>query len=568
MKASSPFRFFQASDLFYLFPVPLVLGALLASIQKGNGLLSTLSFSFIFLLSIFLLKIAHNGSDGGKTLGVIIALAFFLRLGVGVTLHLALPVFGHDDADDQAGYVYTDAHKRDNQAWTLATSERPILDAFSERYASDQYGGLLAFNALIYRYLSRDAQRPLMLVSFSAFFAALGVPFLWNAVRQAFGEKVAWAAAWIYALYPESLLLGASAMREPYLLTFSALALWGFVNFRAPEGHWDYPGTARSRIPHAALSRGSGAAAGSGIAGQGRWRERSEERSQSGWLWLSLGLLGMLLVSPAVALITVIILAGWVFFTREDRELSWKGILAVALLFIFGLFLLSASLNRSGEFDTTSPLHVINDWMKIAVRMNVYEIERGSGWVQKIFDEGPRWIRLPFIAIYGTAQPVLPATIIHPTRPIWTVIGFLRGLGWYALLPMLVLSFVAAARSGSRENRNLILWLSLLVWIWILIAAVRGGADLYDNPRYRTILFLWQAILAGMVWVWWRETRNIWITCILACEIVFLLVFTQWYASRYYHWGGQLPFGAMVALILVLWGAILAFGWWRDKRRA
>jgi hypothetical protein len=133
---------------------------------------------------------------------------------------------------------------------------------------------------------------------------------------------------------------------------------------------------------------------------------------------------------------------------------------------------------------------------------------------------------------------------------------------------MLVLSFVAAARSGSRENRNLILWLSLLVWIWVLIAAVRGGADLYDNPRYRTILFLWQAILAGMVWVWWRETRNIWITCILACEIVFLLVFTQWYASRYYHWGGQLPFGAMVALILVLWGAILAFGWWRDKRRA
>ena len=178
------------------------------------------------------MKIAHGWSGGGKTLGYIIALAFLLRLAVGVTLHLALPVYGHDDEDDRAGYVYTDAHKRDNQAWALATSERPILDAFSSKYASDQYGGLLAFNTLIYRYLSPDAQRPLLLIVFSAFFAALGIPFLWKSVRQIFGEKVAWASAWIFALYPESILLGASAMREPYLLTFSAFALWGFVEWQ------------------------------------------------------------------------------------------------------------------------------------------------------------------------------------------------------------------------------------------------------------------------------------------------------------------------------------------------
>jgi hypothetical protein len=49
-------------------------------------------------------------------------------------------------------------------------------------------------------------------------------------------------------------------------------------------------------------------------------------------------------------------------------------------------------------------------------------------------------------------------------------------------------------------------------------------------------------------------------------EVLFVLVFTQWYASRYYYWGGQLPFATMVALILVLWGVILAIGIWRDKR--
>jgi hypothetical protein len=525
---------FTTKDLLVAIAASIALGAFLASIQAGNGLLGTLSFSFLFLLFFLLLRISHRWAGAANTLGLIIALAFFLRLAAGVALHLALPLYGHDDEDDRAGYVYTDAHKRDDQAWALATSDRPILDAFSRSYASDQYGGLLAFNALIYRYLSPDAQRPLMLVLFSAFFAALGVPFLWKAVRHVLGEHVAWAAAWIFALYPESILLDASAMREPYLLTFGAFALWGFAKWQYQEGP----------------------------------PERSGERLRSGRTWLAAGLIGMLLVSPVVALVTILIFAGWLFFSRQGRELSWKTLLVVASVFMMGLFLLSSSLNRSGEFDAASPLHVINDWMKIAVRMNVYEIERGSGWVQKIFDEGPLWIRLPFVAIYGIAQPVLPATVIHPTKAIWTIIGFLRGLGWYVLIPLLVLSFGAAAGSKKEKTRAPLLWLSLLVWIWVLLAALRGGADLYDNPRYRTILFVWQAVLAGYVWVWWRETRNPWLIRVVIMEALFVLVFTQWYASRYYHWGGQLPFPVMIGLILLLWAAVLGAGWWLDHRRA
>jgi hypothetical protein len=100
----------------------------------------------------------------------------------------------------------------------------------------------------------------------------------------------------------------------------------------------------------------------------------------------------------------------------------------------------------------------------------------------------------------------------------------------------------------------------------VLLASLRGGADLYDNPRYRTILFLWQSILAGYVWVWWRETRSLWLPAVLACEIVFVLVFTQWYLSRYLHWGGQLPFAVMIGLILGLWGLILGVGWWQDQK--
>jgi peptidoglycan/LPS O-acetylase OafA/YrhL len=136
------------------------------------------------------------------------------------------------------------------------------------------------------------------------------------------------------------------------------------------------------------------------------------------------------------------------------------------------------------------------------------------------------------------------------------------------MLPLLALSFVAAARQTSRKTRNLILWLALVVILWVLLAAIRGGADLYDNPRYRTILFLWQAVLAGYVWVWWRETRSPWFPRVVLMEVLFLLVFTQWYASRYYHWGGQLQFPVMIALILALWGLVLGVGWWQDRKRA
>jgi hypothetical protein len=116
-------------------------------------------------------------------------------------------------------------------------------------------------------------------------------------------------------------------------------------------------------------------------------------------------------------------------------------------------------------------------------------------------------------------------------------------------------------------KRKVFIWLSFAVWGWILFASLRGGGDQWDNPRYRTILFLWQAILAGVVWVWWRETRNAWLPRVIIMEAVLLLFFGQWYANRYYHFGGQLPFEQMVAIILGLWALILFGGWWFDRKK-
>jgi len=567
----------KPKDFMYNLPLSLAFGAWFASVQAGNWWIGFASFSFLLLLSFSILKLSIHWAGSGKILAWIIVLAFTLRLLVGVSIHLGLPIYGHEDEDDQAGYVFTDAHIRDNQAWALANSDRPILDAFSKKFASDQYGGLLAFAAFVYRYLSPDAQRPLMLILLSAIVAALGVPFLWMGTRQVFGEKVAFVAAWIFALYPESILLGSSAMREPYLLTFSVMTYWGFVEwfFRAPEKHRDYSerSALRLRVSQQPLNPPLRE-----VIRLGEQRSRHLHLTQvqvSAVVWLAIGLLGMLLVSPAVALAHLIIFAGWIFFTNERRGFSWKSVLVFVVIFGVGLLFLSASLNRSGQFDSTSPLRVVNDWLKLTVKWDAYQLERSSGWVQKLFDEMPEWMRLPFVATYGILQPVLPAAIFEPTNLIWQVIYLLRSAGWYVLLPALIMSFGAAAGQGHRpervegsnQKRNLILWLSLLAWTWILLAALRGGGDSWDNPRYRTILFVWEAILGGVTWVWWRETRNAWFKRVVWCEVVFLLVFTQWYASRYLHWGGQLPFAIMIGLIVVLWGIILGLGWWLDKKR-
>ncbi len=532
----------SARDLVWIAPLSLFLGAGLSLLQPGSWFIGWLGFSFLFLLSFCVLTLSIRWAGGGgfdtplgkhsgllnhqKALAWMVAAAFILRLVISVTLYLALPVDGYDEPDDNAGFIFKDAHRRDDQAWELASSELPILNAFSQKYAYDQYGGLLAFSALVYRYLSPDVHRPLLLILLSAFMAALGVPFLWKAVSLQWSAKLALAAGWIFALYPESVLLGGAAMREPYLMTFSAFALWGFV-----EWH------------------------------------KSPKQNRSAWVWLGLGLLGMVLVSPAIAAVTLVILAGWMYFSSERGRVPWWALVAAGVIFVAALFILSAALNRQGNLGEGTPVGILRTFLREADKWGQYQLERGSGRVQDIFGDIPEWLRLPFVVVYGIFQPVLPAALVEPTTLTWRIIGILRAAGWYTLLPMLVFSFVAGLGAGTGRDRKVWIWLSLLAWGWVLFASLRAGGDQWDNPRYRAILFLWQSLLAGQAIVWWRETRNTWFTRVLLGEVVFLAVFSQWYASRYFHWGGRLSFGGTVLLILVLWALIGAWGWVWDRRR-
>lgn len=509
-------------DLYGILPTALILGAILSKLQTGNFLIGLLSFSFLLFLSFLLLTISTRWASNTKKIIWIVVLAFIIRFASGVTIYLTLPILGYDDTDDQAGFVYTDARRRDEQAWQLATSEQPILNAFQQQYAYDQYGGLLAFSAIIYRYLSPDFHRVMLLILISAFMGTLATPFLWKSINLYFDEKIASASTFILALFPENILLAGSPMREPYLLAFSGFAIWGFISW-----------------------------------------QNSKDKKQL--LWLGLGMAGMLLVSPSIALVTLLILAGWYYFESGRGQISWWMILTTLVLFLFGLFILSSALTR-GNLSDDSSLAVINNFIRESLKWNVFKIEEGSGWIQKLFEEMPAWLQLPFVMGYGVLQPVLPAILFAPTTIIWKVIGILRSVGWYVLLPVLIMVWGAGTSINQEVKRKVILWLSFSVWAWILLTALRGGADQWDNPRYRTILFLWQSILAGYVWVWWRETKNAWLGRVYWMELVFVLVFANWYAERYWYVGLEISFAQMVITILVLWALILGWGFWRDVR--
>jgi hypothetical protein len=517
----------------WILPVSLSLGAVLslAERQAGNWLVGWLAFSCLLFIFFWPFAFLHRWAGGGRALAWMIALAFLLRLLTGVGVYLALPVNGFDDPDDRAGFVFTDAHRRDAQAWDLAQSNESILSAFNKTYHTDQYGGLLAFTSLAYRYLSPDVHRPLVLLLLSAIVAALGFPFLWRAAKQAFGEQVATVSGWILVLYPESLLLGGAAMREPYLITFGAVCLWGFVD-------WQLNHSRRAFFSH------------------------------SGLIWLGTGLLGMLLVSPVVALVTLVILGGWLWMRGEHGRFSWLSLVIAAVVFLVGLALLTLALNRQGNFDG-GPLGVLSGWFREVLRWDVYQLKRDSGWVQKLFEEMPNWLRLPFVTVYGIFQPVLPAAFIEPTTLTWRLIGIARALGWYLFWPLLLYAFVAAWKDENPREQRLWLWITFISWAWVIFTALRGGGDQWDNPRYRAILLLWQALASGYALVRFRLQPDPWLVRLILVEVIFLGFFTQWYLTRYFTIGGQIPFGWMVGLIvgsslLVLVGGGL---WDRHRRR-
>src|SRR5581483_4249774 len=197
-------KYLLTKDFGLILPLSLVFGAGLAALQDGNYFIGWLGFAALFFLGILALITAWRWAGGGKVLAWMIALAALLRIAAGVAVYIALPIDGYNVPDDKAGYVFTDAHRRDDQAWDLASSGKPLWSAFDKTYYTDQYGGLLAISALAYKIFSPDVHRPLLILLLAALTAALGVPFFYRATHLLWDERLATVSTWLFVLYPES----------------------------------------------------------------------------------------------------------------------------------------------------------------------------------------------------------------------------------------------------------------------------------------------------------------------------------------------------------------------------
>jgi hypothetical protein len=239
----------------------------------------------------------------------------------------------------------------------------------------------------------------------------------------------------------------------------------------------------------------------------------------------------------------------------------FAGGLIVAALLVFAIW------SRLPSLRGRSPAGVLSTWLANNMNFQAYQSVRSSGWLQKLIDEAGEAWKGPILIAYGVAQPVLPAAVFEEAPPIWVVVNTLRGLGWYALAPLLVYAAAAALRLPRQERKAQLAWLGLAMWAWILISSANAGGDLWDNPRYRAIFLAVQALLAAWAWGWARTQRDPWLRRLLWVEAVFVFFFMEWYASRYTRLFSRLHFWEMIAAILALSAVILLVGWVRDRRK-
>ena len=476
-------------------------GITVAILNPGEKpLAGFISASLLTFTSLFALGWLWQKFGGGRTLAWAIFLTFLLRLCLGIFLFIALPVFGYDEDPTNAGYLYLDAYRRDSDAWQLASSGAPLTAAFQEEFATDQYGGLLSLSAAVYRVFSPDGHRPLLILILTSFLSALGLPFFWKVIKSYWDEKTATAATWFYALYPESVILGASQMREPMLIGLSAVAAWGILEWKNHRG-----------------------------------------RSLTA---LGLSFAGMLFLSFKAAGAIFIVMAVWFWLEniqpKAGKILRTAGYVLLVVMLLTGVYLSWSWLVDSSKWD-------------------LLLMETASGRLQWEIELIGEQNRAPFIIAYGMAQPVLPAAIIYPGIAINRAISIYRALGWYLLAPLLITCLLIIRKEESRHKRLLLFLFLILTVVWSLISSTRAGGDQWDNPRYRSIFTIWMLIPAAWAYMTTLRSRSHWLWRLLALEFIYIGFFIQWYLSRYYAIFKRMDFWPMVRLLGGI-GFVIIFG--------
>jgi len=451
--------------------------------------------------------------------------AALLRLGAGALWYVTLPEWGYGGEAESGGYVMGDAFERDVAAWDLAASPWPLTAAFLEFKGDDQYGGFLFGSALIYRYLGGSSHQPLQIVVLTSAFSSLAVLFTWGFARHVWNVRIAGVAAWIVALFPDAVLLGSSQMREALLMTLVMMAFYGLAR---------------------------------------TWRQRS----WSGILWMVLPLFVCLPLQPLVAVMLGGIMGLFALFLGNLQWLKdWRLWAVLIGLVVAGLVVITLFGEKILPGNHSNPIALLRIWLKQAARLQAINSEQASGWMQKVFRSTPEWAHAWFLLSYGVVRPFLPASLFDNTSAaIWQGIAIWRSFGWTLLLPFLMIApLISWWRAGFR---NPVMGLSLIVWIGILIASFRGGADQFDNPRYRVVWIGLQAVVVAWVWITQKQEHSPWIRRGLISIGLVMVWWLPWYMGRMtsFNWPIRDVF-ALLALGFASAGLYLILEIWLTKHR-
>ncbi len=514
------------SYLFTLILLAILLAWISNQFTDPKGWLSFLWIGLFASGCIFGIWYLMKSEDAPRWLLYLIIAAGLLRLAAGVFWTVTLPVWGHGTPAELGGYVMGDASGRDQAAWRLAESKNSLLTAFQDQRKVDQYGGQLFVSAAIYRYLGGNTHQPLLIVLLGAAISSLAIIFSWAFSRRVWGEHAAAVSAWAIALYPEAILLGSSQMREAFTIPLVAAAFFGLIKYR-------------------------------------------DDHSESSLAWIIVPFLITFFFSPlsAALLIAGLFLAAICILpsNQPGKPLPrWVWIIGavVVLISILGVWF---ALRSSVPAKITNPVAMVTWWLKKSASLQSFLSQHASGWMQKIFKITPDWIHLPFLLIYGIVQPFLPAALVAGSQaPIWHGIAIWRAVGWTALLAFLVVAPIHVTKRG--ENRNLTRMLTFIVWMIILVAAFRGGGDLWDNPRYRALYACLQISLASKIYIDARQTRNPWLLYSMLLASSIMTWFIPWYLYRYYgfSWPITNPFHLLI-LGFVSGLLLIAADWFRKK---
>lgn len=489
-------------DLLISLITSLLVAAAAAFFQPAPWVNAWLASSLLLWLSFFLGLRVWRGFGAGRALAALLLTTFFLRLVLGIFLHASLPVLGFDNEVQNAGFVYSDAFTRDSQAFDLAGSGNSLATAFSRSQHADQYGGLLFISSLVYRYLSPDVSRPVLVAILGAMCMSLGLAFLFKGILQRWGRTAALAAGWFYALYPEGVLLGSSQMREPFLIGLFCVGFWAVLNLR--EKFWQ----------KAVIFILSMAAA---------------------------GLFSVPLGGAILGLLVLYALIDWL--TRQNlkrnKAIGWLAFAVLGIAFVAAGWM----------------------WLKPTMYYDAYLTERASGTINSLIKQlgGADWM-IPFTALSGISQPLLPAALTYPSLPIWMVIMSVRAMGWYFAIPFIVYALFSAWKPEPKKKNWVMVLIALSMAAWVCVSTLRAGGDQWDNPRYRALLIPWLALLVGWTWQRLRSGQAPWFYRWLAVEIVFLIGFTNWYLNKYHILNSYIDFFLLVKLILGASGLIILSG--------